>query len=98
MKSILASAFVGTIVLASCSSGAAIRGTTSLAVKSALKAHNVDYRGDVTCTGSQLPVTCTSTATDGRPIEATLSQSGGDCVLVVTVGGAQISSNKAACP
>lgn len=86
------------LALGACTSGAAVRGTTAVAVKSSLKANNVDYRGDVTCRGSQLPITCTSTATDGRPIVATLTKSDGDCVLAVTVGGSQISRNKAACP
>ena len=98
MKALPAFVCVLALALGACTSGAAVRGTTSVAVKSALKANNVDYRGDVTCRGTELPVTCTSTATDGRPIVATLTKSDGDCVLAVTVGGSQISRNKAACP
>lgn len=98
MKAIVGVLCATILGVAACSSGAVSRGTTSLAVKSALKANGVNYKGDVTCVGSQLPITCTSTATDGRPISASLSKSGGDCILVVTVGGAQISRSKAACP
>jgi hypothetical protein len=97
MKSLLALLCAAAVGLAACSSGAVTRGLTSVAVKGALKDNDVNYTGEIICRGSQLPVTCTSTATDGRPISATLSRSGGDCVLTVTVGGTQISRKKADC-
>jgi hypothetical protein len=98
MKPVAALLCATAVAAAACSSGAALRGPTSVAVKAALKDNNINYRGDVTCRGNQLPITCTSTATDGRPISATLSRSGGDCVLVVTVGDTQISRDKVDCP
>ncbi|MBO0728891.1 MAG: hypothetical protein J2P57_06500 [Acidimicrobiaceae bacterium] len=98
MKSVAALLSATAVAVAACSSGSALRGPTSVAVKAALKANNINYRGDVTCRGSRLPISCTSTATDGRTIAATLSRAKGDCVLVVTVGSTQISRNKVACP
>ena len=79
--------------LTGCSKGETLRGTTSLAVKAALKDNKVDYKGSITCTGNDLPITCTGTSTDGRPISGTLANASGSdsCALVVTVGGKEIA-------
>jgi hypothetical protein len=66
-------------------------------VKSALKSKNINYKGDVTCSGNSLPINCTSTTTDGRPIAAQLADSGNShCALVITVAGQQIYKNSVA--
>jgi hypothetical protein len=87
--------FVIVMVTSGCTKGQGLRGTTSVAVKAALSDNHVKYKGDITCTGDSLPITCTSTSTDGRPISGTLSTSDGSgCVLVVAVGGQQIVREK----
>src|ERR1700730_17727159 len=79
------------LMTSGCSKGSTLRGTTSVAVKSALKSKNINYKGDVTCTGDSLPISCTSVTTDGRPIAAQLADSGNShCALVVTVAGQPI--------
>jgi hypothetical protein len=88
------SAAAGLVLLtpAACTRGQGLRGTTSLAVKAALSDNHLKYKGDITCTGNNLPITCIGTTTDGKPIAATLAPgSDSGCVLVVTVGGQQIA-------
>ena len=99
MKQIIVVAAVSLVLLMTgCSKGATLRGTTSVAVKSALKSKNINYKGDVTCTGTAVPITCSSTATDGRPIAAQLADSGNShCALVVKVAGQTIYQNSIAC-
>ncbi len=78
-----------------CSQGQALRVTTSAAVKSSLKDHNINYSGDITCRGDQLPINCVGHATDGRPIAASLTVAPpNSCVLLVAVGGQQITREK----
>jgi hypothetical protein len=101
MKLIVVSICAAALAVAACGpspAGPALRATTSLAVTAALKANNVNYMGGVTCAGNQLPINCISTATDGRPITGTLSKAGGDCVLIVNVGGSDITHGKIPCP
>jgi hypothetical protein len=83
--------------LSGCSKGQTLRGTTSLAVKAALKDNKVDYKGSITCAGNDLPINCTGTASDGSPIAGSLSNSSGNsCVLVVNVASKQIAKETGA--
>lgn len=84
--------------LSGCSKGQTLRVTTSLAVKAALKDNKVDYKGDITCTGSNLPINCSGTATDGRLISGVLANKAGSnaCSLVIKVADQQIASESGA--
>jgi hypothetical protein len=80
------------MVAAACTRGQSLRGTTSLAVKAALAEHNIKYKGNISCTGNNLPINCTGTTVDGKPISGILAPgSGSGCVITVTVGGQQIT-------
>ena len=79
------------LALPGCTKGQTLRGTTSVAVKGELADKHVDYKGSITCSGSDIPISCTGTTTDGRPIAATLaSNSSNSCVLTVNVAGKEI--------
>jgi hypothetical protein len=97
VRSVLAVVAIAVVAVSGCTKGQTLRGTSSVAVKAALADNHVNYQGSITCTGNDLPISCTGTSTDGRPIAGTLStNSGSSCVLVVTVAGKEIAHDSGA--